>query len=238
VQPLILTDTCRDVYLPERIYGHGQAQKDSEGFIWDNFDRKIFIDKFYVSNQKVNEWRQLTGQFDKILKDRTKWPEPAHLDLTEQKQYCDYFGKRLLESKLFDAATMTPQDTKDPLPIRIIRPQTPWHRDLSKTFLGMARINADFQLTPLDCMLAQVQGCENKLFTTDSASWMGMSYALGFYPESLINSIEPQKNLKVSSRALPASSTWHELGKRGNWKGLQSEADLPVAFRCYEEVPL
>lgn len=229
-QPLILNDSCRDTFLPERIYGYGN------GFTWDNFGRKIFIDRFYVSTQQVNEWYLLTNQEHKIKKDRKLWGLPAWLDLEEQKNYCAYFGKRLLEAKLFDAASMTPADLKNPMPERILKPKTPWHRDISKTFFGIARINPDYQLTPLDCQLAQVEGCTHRLYTTDSVSWMGMNYALGFYPESLVNEIEPDRNLKMSSRFFPASSEWHELGKRSHWDGTQAIDRNPVAFRCYEEV--
>lgn len=238
-QSMILTDSCRDVYLPQRIYGYGKPKdKMDEGFIWDNFDRHLFLDKFYVTHQQVNEWRLLTGQIDKVIVDRKLWPHPATLDLADQIKYCGFFGKRVMEAKLFDAATMSPSDTKDPIPEKISRPQTPWQRDLSKSFLGMARINPDYQLSPLDCQLAQVQGCAaDKFFTTDSATWMGFNYALGFYPESLINDVEPSKNLKLSSKFLPPSSEWHELGLRAHWKGLQDESEVPaVAFRCYEEV--
>ncbi|MGE3610348.1 MAG: hypothetical protein AB7I27_12220 [Bacteriovoracaceae bacterium] len=234
-QTMLLTDTCRDVYLPERIYGYGKvSDKKDNGFIWDNFDRKIFIDRFYVTNQQVNEWRVYSNQKDKLIADRKLWPLPALLNLKEQKKYCAFLGKRVLEAKLFDAAAMTPADTKNPYPEKVIRPQAPWQRDLSKTFLGMARINQDYQLTPLDCQLAQVEGCSEKFFSTDSASWMGMNYSLGFYPESLINFVEPKKNIKLSSRFLPPSSEWHELGLLSTWDGEQG--DLKVAFRCYEEV--
>jgi hypothetical protein len=235
-QPLILSDSCRDTYLPERIYGYGQTKDDrNEGFIWDNFDRDLFIDKYYVTNRQVNEWLLLQGKGEKIEKDRTKWPWPAFLSLKEQKEYCRFYGKRLLEAKLFDAATMTPSDTKNPMPEKVWRPQTPWQRDLSKSFLGMARINPDFQLTPLDCQLAQVQGCVLRHFSTDSATWMGMHYALGFYPESLENFIEPRKNLKLSSRFHSAASVVHELGALSEWDGEQT-SEFKVAFRCYEEV--
>ncbi len=237
-QAMILTDTCRDTYLPERFYVQGLSKdKRDLGFIWDNFDRRIFIDKFYVSNQQINEWRLLTGQEDKVITDRKLWPSPALLSAKEQGQYCSYLGKRPLESHFFDAATMSPVDLKDPTPDRPLRPDTPWHRDLSKTFLGMARINSDYQLTPLDCQLAQVQGCDLRFFTTDSASWMGINFPLGFFPEVFVNSIEPERNLKLSSRFLPAHSEWHELGLRGSWKGEQGKG-LPVAFRCYEETVL
>lgn len=236
-QTMILTDSCRDVFLPERIYGYGSVNgKKDEGFVWDNFDRKIFLDKFYVTNQQVNEWYVLTNQKKKLINDRKLWPLPALLNLEEQKKYCAFLGKRVLEAKLFDAATMTPADSQNPIPEKVMRPQTPWQRDHSKTFLGMARINSDYQLTPLDCQLAQVKGCKEKYFTTDSASWMGLHYSLGFFPESLINFIEQKKNLKLSSRFLGPSSEWHELGRRSSWEGEQK--DLSIAFRCYEEVSL
>jgi hypothetical protein len=233
--PMILTDTCRDVYLPERIYPYGKYEaKKGEGVIWDNFGRRLFLDKFYVSNQQVNVWKMLNGRKD-IELDRKKWPMPALLNLPEQKAYCSFWGKRLLDAKLFDAASMTPVDQKMSKPDRVARPQTPWQRDLSKTFLGMARINEDYQLTPLDCVLAQVEGCSERYYSTDSVTWMGMNFSLGFYPESLNNTIEPEKNLKASSRFHPPSSELHELGIRTNWDGIQ-DSKLPVAFRCYEEV--
>ena len=236
---VILTDTCRDTYLPQRIYPYGKVQPKSkdEGFIWDNFDREIFIDKFYVSNQRVNQWRLLTKQADKMIVDRKKWSQPGLLSAADQKAYCASLGKRVMEATLFDAATMSPLDTKNPRPERVQRPQTPWQRDLSKSFLGMARINPDYQLTPLDCQLAQVQGCTEKFYTTDSATWMGINFALGFYPEGLINTVEHEKNLKLSSRFQTADSEWHELGNRSRWNGEQDQPmNRPVAFRCYEEV--
>lgn len=235
-QPMVLSDSCRDVYLPERIYPYGQEknQKD-EGLVWDNFDRRIFIDKFYVSNQQVNEWRLLSGQSSKFISDRTLWPFPALLDRKEQKAYCNFFGKRVMEAHLFDAATMSPGDLKNSTPERVLRPKTPWQRDISKTFIGKARVNDDYQLEPLDCQLAQVEGCTVRLFSTDSTTWMGINYALGYWPESFFNPFEPDKNLKLSSHFLPAYSEWHELGLRSSWSGEQGK-ELAVAFRCYEEV--
>ena len=235
-QTLLLTDTCRDTYLPERIYGYGKRPPSGEGFIWDNFGRRIFIDRFYVTNQMVNEWLVLKNQAEKIISDRTLWPKPSLISIESQKEYCAYFGKRLLSAELADAASMTPTDFKNLRPLKVVRAQTPWQRDHSKTFLGMARINPDYQLTPLDCQLAQVKGCREKYFSTDSASWMGMNYPLGFFQESFVNTIEPSQNLKQSSRLLPASSPWHELGVRTTWDG--KVQTIPVAFRCYEEVEI
>jgi hypothetical protein len=236
--PMILTDTCRDTYLPERIYGYGPAGKNKrdEGFVWDNFGRNIFIDKFYVTNQQVNEWLYLTNQIAKMKLDRSEWAKPALLDFENQVKYCSFWGKRVLEAKLFDAATMTPGDLKNPTPDKVWRPDTPWQRDLSKSYLGMARANPDYQLSPLDCQLAQVKGCPLNHFATDSATWMGIYYGLGFYPEAFRNTVEPEKNLKMSSRFFEADSHWHQLGLRSHWIGKQEEKALPVAFRCYEEV--
>lgn len=237
-QPLILTDSCRDTYLPQRVYGYSKVKdKREDGFLWDNFDRHLFLDKFYVTNRQLNEWYLLEGENAKLILDRKKWPLPAIIPLKEQIKYCAFFGKRLLEAHLFDAATMTPSELNEPNPLKVLRPDTPWQRDISKTFLGIARINPDYQLTPLDCELAQVQGCKEKYFTTDSASWMGINYALGFYPESLRNSIEEGKNLKLSSRFLAPASLWHELGVLSDWDGTQNNTS-PVAFRCYEEAGL
>lgn len=235
-QKFILTDTCRDSYLPQRIYGYGKNEnKLEEGFIWDNVGRDIFIDKFYVTNRQVNEWRILTNQNDLIEDDRKKWPHPALLNKSEQKAYCQFYGKRILEAKFFDAASMFPLDMKNSMPTKIHRTATHWQRDLNRTFLGMARMNAEYQLTPLDCDLVQVKGCPLTYFSTDSATWMGLHYSLGFFSESVENHIEKNKNLKMSSHLLPPSSKWHELGLWSSWDGIQKE-DMPVAFRCYEEV--
>ncbi len=233
-QTLLLTDTCRDTYLPERIYGYGKRPASGEGFIWDNFGRRIFVDRFYVTNQMVNEWHVLKNEPEKVISDRSLWPLPASLPLESQKDYCSYFGKRLMTAEIFDAASMTPTDFQNSKPLKVVRAQTPWQRDHSRSFMGVARINPDYQLTPLDCQLAQVQGCREKYFTTDSSSWMGMNFPLGFFQESLVNTIEPGLNLKKSSRLLPASSPWHELGLRSSWDGKPQEEI--VAFRCYEEV--
>jgi hypothetical protein len=235
-QPMVLSDSCRDTYLPQRIYGYGKVKdRREEGFIWDNFGRHLFLDKFYVTNRQVNEWRLLKGEADRIETDRKKWPHPALISRKEQNAYCTFYGKRVLEAKLFDAAAMYPTDLKNPLPEKVYRPDTPWQRDITKTFLGMSRINPDYQLTPLDCQLAQVEGCKERYFSTDSASWMGLLYTLGFYPEHLVNDIDPKMNLKKSSRFLAANSEAHSLGSLYHWDGKQTP-DLPVAFRCYEEV--
>jgi hypothetical protein len=231
-QPMILADTCRDTFLPQRVYGYGKSEDE---LVWDNFDRNIFIDKFYVTNRQINEWHILKNEPTKIIPDRKKWAHSAIITRKDQADYCAFFGKRLLEAKLFDAASMSPSDLKDPTPVKVLRPDTPWQRDLSKSFLGMSRINPDYQLTPLDCQLAQVQGCHEKYFSTDSATWMGFHYSIGFYPESLVNDIDPKMNIKMSSRFHAAASPWHQLGVLSSWNGDQTDS-LPVAFRCYEEV--
>jgi hypothetical protein len=231
---MLLGDSCRDSYLPERIYATKRSKSD-ELFHWDNFGRSLFIDKFYVSNRDINQWRLHRGETHLLIPQRDLWPMPALLNQKDQIQYCHFLGKKLLESKLMDAASMTPENLKDPMTSFKQLPSTPWQRDFARTFLGMAKINPDYQLTPLDCALAEVKGCKETFYSTDSASWMGFNYALGFHQESLVNDLDPDLNLKPSSRLIDPGSPWHKLGHYKKWSKLQNP-ESPVAFRCYEEV--
>jgi hypothetical protein len=74
-QTILLADTCRDTYLPQRIYGYGKVKDQrEEGFVWDNFNRHLFLDKFYVTNRQVNEWKILTGKSQELVADRNSGP--------------------------------------------------------------------------------------------------------------------------------------------------------------------
>lgn len=230
-QSLFLGDTCRDVLLPQRTYSYQKENK--EIFLWDNIGKNIFIDRYYVTNRLINDWKVLRGRRD-IETDRKEWPKPALLKIQDQKKYCQFFGKKLLNVLLFEAAAFSlPQDNSSIL--YHYRPQTPWNREIDKTFLGQARREENFLLSSKHCGLALVKECPQKFYTSDSASWMGVNHILGYYPESLINFLEPKRNLKMSSYLFPASSEWHEIGKYSYWNGKQNP-ELPVAFRCYEEV--
>jgi hypothetical protein len=228
--PMILEDTCRDTYLPERIYSYGaRPERDTRPveMMWDNIGRKIFIDKFLVSNADVELWRKKPAASNELAL-------PA-IDLTnkEQEAYCAWRGARRMEAALFDAATMTPADLSRPTPEFIVKPWLPWTRDRRGTFFEKALQNPDWKPTATDCSLAFVAGCD-KVATyqphhTDNVAWSGIFQVLGGEAEIFRNPIEPDHVARLSSRRLPANDDGHQLGRRVG-------RAIAAGFRCYREV--
>lgn len=226
-QKIFLARTCHEVYLPERTYAYGEVKDVRDpGFIWDNSGRKIFIDQFYASEREVAEWKNHLGE--NLVTD-TPW-KPAKLIKAEQEEFCSFHGKKLLMAHLFDASQMTPVDLNIKFPDMVIRPDTPWQRDYNRTFLKESK-NPEYRLTSRDCGLAEVKGCPETYYMNDSVSWSGVSFGLGFEEESFYNPIEPEYDLKKSSRYESASSPWHKLGRRS-----KTVDDGKYAFRCYREL--
>lgn len=226
-QKVFLANTCHEMYLPERTYAYGEVlDSRDKGVLWDNAGRRIFIDKFYVAEGDVSEWRNYNGDDFTTV---TPW-KPAKLLLQDQKNFCAFHGKKRLTAHFFDASQMTPADLSIKYPDMIVRPDTPWQRDYQRTFLAEAK-NEEFKLSKRDCSLAQVLGCEENFFMTDSVSWSGVSYGLGFEEEVFDNPFDDELDLKKSSRLLPAASSWHKLGRRS-----KSSENTPYAFRCYREI--
>ncbi len=247
---MALLDSCNDLFLPERVYAYGvsQTSRAQDVFLWDNFGREIYLDKFPVANYKINLWAAEDKKFSHLIKeDVSLFPFPAtHLSRAEQIKYCASVGKRLMEPHLFDAASMIPSgDEKFP---EVIAPaSTPWERDRARTFLM-----SDKKPSVEDCQKAPVKGCDQYAYNTNSASWMGISDTLGSYPESF-RAVYDRMNVKISSVFIEKSSPWNSLGKRGIWSGEGSSSsdfstgsldenpflsmeEVPVGFRCYLEV--
>src|SRR5690606_14283139 len=111
-------------------------------------------------------------------------------------------------------------------PDMFVRPDTPWQRDYRGTFLAK-----DLGPKVKDCSLAQVKGCSENYFKTDSVSWSGVAFGLGFEEEVFYNPIDPELNLKKSSHHEIQTSPWHKLGRRTS-----SIEDKVYAFRCYREI--
>lgn len=226
-QKIFLSRTCHEVYLPERTYAYGEVKDLRDpGFLWDNAGRKLFIDKFYVSEREVVEWRNYLGQ---NMETKTPW-KPAKLKNNEQEEFCQFHGKNVLMAHFFDATQMTPLDQKIKFPDMVIRPDTPWQRDYHRTFLNESR-NPEYQLNPRDCSLAEVKGCPESYFMTDSVSWSGVAFGLGFEEERFFNPIDPDLELKKSSHFEVASSPWHKLGRRG-----KASDEASYSFRCFREI--
>lgn len=247
---LALLNSCKDHYLPERVYAYGvtQTSRAQDVFLWDNFGRELYLDRFPVSNREVNEWVSLDSNYKHLAKtDVSQLAFAAtHLNFEEQKRYCAYFGARLMEPHLFDAASMLPSgDEKFP---EVIAPaSTPWERDRSRTFLSV-----DDKPKVEDCKKAAVKGCEIYPYNTNSSTWMGLGDSLGFYPEAF-RPVYDRFNVKFSSIFFEPTSPWNSLGKRGIWSGEGHKAQdfstgsleenpflnmdsVPVGFRCYKEV--
>ncbi len=51
-----LERNCNQTYLPQKIYSSGPESDSSN--IWDNYGRHIFIDKYYVTNWDIKQWKK------------------------------------------------------------------------------------------------------------------------------------------------------------------------------------
>lgn len=247
---LALLNSCQDHYLPERVYAYGvsQTSRAQDVFLWDNFGRDIYLDRFPVSHQEVNQWARDRDSFKHLIKKNVQeYPYPAtHLSSEEQKQFCAWRGARLMEPHLFDAGAMIPS-SDEKFPDVIAPASTPWERDRQRTFLvkeGKPKVE--------DCQRAAVKGCDLYPYSTNSVSWMGLGETIGFYPEAF-RAVYDRFNVKFSSIYLEAKSPWNSLGKRGIWSGeghrpadfstgsleenpFLALENVPVGFRCYREV--
>lgn len=250
-----LENTCNSVLLPERIYAAGTYEDTSK--IWDSFGQKIFVDRYYVSNKDVNEWIEASGVKLSPQKEPLWYPFPStNLTLEQRRQYCAFRGKQLLASRVLDAASYIPDDSKVNAADPIYKYPYYWTKNKRESFLMKAREGRLAGLTPQDCARAYVLGCQNQdlivHFPSDPVSWMGMKMPLGYYPESVVNHFDPTKNLMPSSLNLPAESINHEIGRRGSWDGQGnsvSDIEVPgedfvrrgittfdIAFRCMKVV--
>jgi len=228
--PMILEDTCRDTFLPERVYSYGprpERHAQPGEMMWDSIGRKIFVDKFLVSKADVELWNKKPAP-------PTELALPSlELSAKEQEAYCAWRGARRMEAAIFDAATMTPADLKRPTPEYIVKPWLPWTRDRRGTFFEKALKDPNWKPTASDCSLAYVAGCDKVVayqpHNTDNVAWSGMFHVLGGEAEMFRNPIEPQLVMRLSSRRLPANDDGHQLGRR-------VERALSRGFRCYREV--
>lgn len=257
--PVLLEDSCNNVFLPQRIYAYGPYDSDPESEDWrfDNFGQLIYIDKFLVTFRDLFDWYQYddkaTVKLDKFPKDIELWKYPAiGLTISQMKDYCNFLGKQLMQAHLFDAATFLPGDYKNPRPKYTLRGPYPWSRRKKKEFLFKARLTKNYPHKKSYCMKVFTKECLKKMKyparEAGSNSWAGIFQVLGGYLEFFHNPLRPYENLKVSSFYLPISSIHHELGKRVDWDGedfkeknvkmddnydlAMTEQNLKIGFRC------
>ncbi len=207
-----LDDNCHMAYLPQNLYSNGI--KNSSESLWDNINRNFYIDKYYVSNANIYEWNP-------TLVKEPNYKANLSLSIKEKRKYCKSVGKSLLESHIFDAASFIyDRDSKNNYFYK--------HRANFKKGRSFLRQNKDLKLR--DCYRAYVLGCEKlyafKNFDSMSLTWTGINYALGAYPEVLINRFDSKLNLKSSSMFLDKFREDHRVGYRTSLK------EEKGAFRC------
>lgn len=228
VWPVILEDTCRDQFLPQRFYSYGARPEKGENpleMMWDNFGRNIFVDKYLVSRMDWALWKKMPAPNDPSL-------PITGVTINEQEAYCASRGGLRLDALLWDAATMSPVDLKRDRPQFITKPWLPWSRDRRETFFDLALKDPDWRPTLSDCKKAYVKECQGfpyAPYEMDNISWMGVSHVLGGTPEIMRNSVEGELVYKASSKLESVRSLAHQLGVR-RAQGAES------AFRCYREI--
>jgi hypothetical protein len=255
---LLLEDKCKDIYLPQRIYGQelGDGKRKFD-YKWDNLKRHIFVDKYQVTNLDINLWIDKTKNKIPKRSDESKLSRPAsHLTLKQMRSYCAFRGKKLMTAHVFDAMSFHPGDEDKIRNKYLVKRPYPWSKRKSKVFLYEALKGKDAKLTKENCRKAFVKECmadfRPRAYDTRSASWVGAFQLLGGVMETMDNSVIGKQNLLLSSQYLSASSPWQQLGKRIYWDGLGNDSknfDFPkginlstynlkyeVGFRCMKEV--
>jgi hypothetical protein len=260
-----LQNTCYSTYLPNRKYSYGPVGEKQSGrkkinelknWLWDNFDRHIYIDKYLVTNRDINEWIK-TEKLNKNLIEQKKGHFPSvGLTREEQKKFCHYKGKNLLEAHLYDASSFIPFNEDNPNPKLVKKSPYPWNRDKRRSIFRRTQLNAydDSDITKNICSMAYVSNCKKKYkynpFSSNSVTWMGIYNVLGGPLESFFNPLESEKNLKLSSYYFKLNSKAHNIGERGEWNGeigksgrvdwdlnernnIETSGPWEIGFRCY-----
>ncbi len=190
-----LFNNCHRIKLPQNIYSSGPVKTNE--LIWDNYNQKIWIDRFYRTMTETS------GKEVPLLQ----------LTISDRIKYCQERGGQLLESHVFDAASFYPSKTTPRGTSYKFR--YPWGRE-DIDFSQVDKVLCE-KLQAKECLSAQLIRELSRVPT--GVSWSGIFYAIGSYPESFRNIINPMRNLKVSSRFQSFTSEWHENGLRAYWNG-------------------
>ena len=251
-----LADTCNNTFLPKRTYVLGSMGKRKKDWLWDNFDRNYYIDKFLVTNREILDWIEFNNgprSLYQKLKNKVLAAPATMLTKKQMEDYCMTYGKGVLPAHLYDAATFHPEKYEDKNKNYIYRSRYPEGGRNSKHFLEKIKKGKLDKPNSDQCRKAYGLECfqitQFEHHSRASTTWSGLYQVMGGYPEYLENYIDPKRNLKASSFYLPMVSQFHQLGKRSYWDGegggfQNFEAGLyppidknyEVAFRCYREV--
>lgn len=256
---LYLENGCHEIYLPKRMYALEDTNLRKYSW-WDNFNRSLFLDKYPVKIKDVVSWLKTDSDWkggrellQMLLAKEGNLPATI-LKKEEMERYCAFQGKQVMDTVLFDAASMHPGDLKKDrleFPIRSI---WPWDYKRKVGVVYDFREGKIKEVTTKQCDQLYSSECEslkNSEEKNGAHTWSGIRAVLGGEMEYLRNPIFPKKNLKMSSSYFKLNSPWHELGKRAYWDGLDfqfvnfnfrffdpptSITTFDVGFRCYREV--
>lgn len=209
---LNLMRKCHEVELPTREYLLESLGEKK----WSHFGRKIYIDKFLVTQNDINMWK------NDYKTQPIYWGLPAlGLKVEEQHQYCQSRGKKLMKAHLFEAATrLQPSQKLSPYP---------WSHYSQTSSEGLVNVKAGDDI----CRKAYMKECKDKVkwrsFDTDSVSWVGLHDVFGGPPERFINIHEPEKQFKKADW----STSFRDKNARIGFKAKAVEAE--AGFRCYRE---
>ena len=202
---LKLEYNCHKKFIQPRVFS-ATASRD-KGELWDNFNRSISVDKFYVSNYEVALG---SGTLPIISQESLK----PHLmrRLEEMKNMCKSFGGKLLPNHVFEALAYFPAKVEKNYQFKS---HVPWDKTLKLQILKAH--------TKVLCKNVLTSECDDNNYHNyirQSPSWGGVFHMLGSEIEVFDNYFEPEKNIKISSRYLPYYDETHENSYRNYWNGV------------------
>jgi len=255
---IFLEDSCNEAYLPKRVYAIGpfDENKIHLEWKWDNFEQEIFVDKNYISFRELKDWINYDLFFpDKILEDlipneKIELSAPATgLSIEQMSRYCNFRGKELLHSRVFDAASFHPVNLQARKREVVFRGPFPWSYERKDSEIYKFWENEDSEFDKRTCSKIITKECikdNTRAFPLESApTWIGIFNSLGGYGEVVINKLTPEDNVHPSSITFNLRNKLHQIGVRAKWNQKQRDStsfsipsfkgqfdELKLAFRC------
>lgn len=261
---------CHQSFLPKREYSHSQIDFLDKGSKSVNYDlgvkwkntKNIFIDKFLVRNKDIAYWKSLKKESFSFEKEKAFLPA-LNLSLKQMNAYCDFHNKKLLTSRIFDAASFYQDGFKrgHSLPSLFTWGNRNKNSHLNPSFEFLDNLAGDkVKISKKQCKQVYTKECKKIMkpvhYSKVNATWMGIYEISGFYPEALINHDSPYFNIKASSLYFDRFSPWHILSHRFHWDGIGHKVEnfkfessllgvkgtevhddfIGVGFRCYQEL--
>lgn len=259
--PILLEDSCNEVFLPTRKYGavNDNVSKKRFSFTWNNFNTSIFIDKYLVTNLAIKRWLNFTqNNNQKVNIQGAPFAIADNLNPQQMQQYCQYAGKQLLKSHIYDAATFHPINYKNNRPHNIYRyPYLDGKRSkMYSLLLENEGAEQDENKRLSFCKKIYTQECLKQKpffhFSNVYPAWSGIFQIAGGPLEYTPNVLRPNHDINATSYYFPLKSSFQSLGVRLKLKGsrflrsnliglrqvemAKMEDSINVGFRCMRYV--